>query len=392
MLDFYLNTPFLPNTDYSIRLGKHSYLGLIEGSYMKGLVSDFDGVYNRPGSLELYKLVTEKLAEKNKIIGKRMTHIEGLFKKLRSPSKVPYVEEEIGKTFTSCGLKRGEYKEANEEAAEEFLKHSLTRGAKEYISRTKSEMGYLSAVVSGCYKTALTIVCESIGIPERHVYGTDIGFYGDAVSAHLMLGNRKVKARDTFLTAKNGFLEGTIGTRYGCYFVIDDDPILDAPLLKTGLNPSIIVGDFKRAELPFDVTTTCVESRENMLNLIPPMYRFEYGFVATFLSDLPAQHQINNLSCDLGDYIKDRSDFEHVKDDFIKKTLKILDIKEGQRLIYDASYIRNTVGRLLVEDDKETTYKIANGIFDYFKSYIPEISVERNFLGDLVEEYKNYTK
>jgi phosphoserine phosphatase len=391
MLDFYLNADFVPRTDYSFKLGKlwkYPYLGMVEGSHMKGIALDFDGIVNRPDATELYKEVVERLAEKNGIFRKRLGDMDACFRRLKLPESVPEVETEIGRILTSSGLTRAQYLEANEEAANDFLKDSLTYGVKEYVRKTKEEMGYITAVISGGFHDSLKIVCREIGIPAENVYGTEILFHRQNIEARLMLGDNRVRTRDVFLDAKNIILKENAGVQYGCYFSVDDNPTLSRPSLKTGLNPSIIAGDFQREELPFDVTTTCKGARENMLKLIEPMYKFEYGWVSTHVTDVETQHRTNALCCDLMEYMADTVRFESVKAEFVKKAFRVLEIKEKHHLTYDAPTFRRMLGMLLVESEPFRIAGLANEVFGYLRHYVPEMNAERDMLEDIVQDYR----
>ena len=376
MLDFFLNSRFSPANDYYVVIDGRSYMGRLEGSAAKVVVFDFDGVVEKQGANPLYESVRKELGVKNKEVGRRNNEIWSCLGRLKTPADVPAVEDEIGGIYTECGLTHQQYIDANNDAAKEFIKHDLVKGAKTCIRRLDSEMGYTPVVISGCFKPALDVVCDHLGIPQKHVYGTTLDFYGNKVRPRLMLGDRKPKA-------KGDVLEHTVGTRHGCCFVIDNNPSpIEDPFIKAGINPSIIVGDFKRHELPFDVTVPCPEAREDLTRLIPPMYRYEYGWVATRTTDAVTEHEIISAASEITKSLADaRSVLDRSR--LVSKADRIISLKERRGLVRNADAARRMFGRFLVSGDEDRKI-LAGKLLEYFDTYVPEMRAREDMLADIL--------
>ncbi|MFH1623254.1 MAG: HAD family hydrolase [Candidatus Aenigmatarchaeota archaeon] len=383
MLDFFLNSKSIPATDYSAMLGGYPYMGYAKGGLLKGLVSDFDGVFERPDAKPLYIDTTVELGRENRTLGERIGDVWSILKHLITPADVPAVEAAIGKLYTYCGLTYGQYMEANRKAAEKFIRDSLVKGAKAYISKLGDEMGYVPAIVSGGYKPALGIVCNHLGIQAENVYATELGFHGHTVTAKLMVGERKPEAKDTFLKHKNSMLKMGIGAEYGCHFIIDDNPSeLEAPFIKSGLNPSLITGNFERKELPFDVSAPCPEAREDMTRLIPPMYRYEYGWVAVNTTDAKTEHDMICSTLDVKEALARGPPYDS-KTGIVSRANEVISTKEARGLVHDADGIRNMLARFLIFEGSESE-QLARNIMEYFDNYIPETHAKTGMLSNLV--------
>jgi len=382
MLDFFLNTSFSPATDYTAIIGGRPYMGTAGGTALKGMLSDFDGVYERKDADPLYVQVTEELGKENTVLGKNIGDVWASLKRLRTPADVTAVEDAIGGTFTYCGLTYDQYIEANRRAAEKFIRDSLVKGAKAYTTKLSEDMGYASAVVSGCYKPALCMVCGHLGIPKRHVYATEVGFHGRSVSVNLMIGERKYESRESFLSSKNSILRDGIGTERGCYFLINDNPsALEHPFMKAGLNPALITGSYTREELPFDVSTPCPEAREDLTKLIAPMYRFEYAWVAVNTTSMKTQHDLISAARDVMDGLAGRPP-RRSKEDIVSKAAGLISAKERRGLVRNADDVRHALARFAAS--REFDSELAGEVMDYFSIHVPETHADAGMLADLM--------
>jgi len=405
MLDFFLNSPFSPANDYYVVIDGRSYMGRLEGSAAKMVAFDFDGVIEKKGAPPLYISVREKIGEKNRAVGMRDKEVLSCLGRLKMPADVPGVERKIGRIYTECGLTYRQYMDANIDAAEEFIDHDIVKGAKPCIRRLDSEMGYVPFFVSGCDEPALGIVCDHLevlgnrlhGIMDAfhnedeaavrdyleilrsRVRGTTVDFYGGEVRPKMMLGYRKPEA-------KGDVMERTVGTRHGCCFVIDDNPSpLEDPFIKAGINPSIITGDFKRSELPFDVTVPCPEAREDLTRLIPPIYRYEYGWVATRKTDVVTEDKIIKAASGLARSLSDERSIRSDQDRFVlaSRAYKLIELKKARGLARktdDAEDMTVRFAASKVEDRK----RLADELLEYLYSYVPEMRAEPCMLEDLL--------
>jgi hypothetical protein len=379
MLDFSLNSGFSPANDYYVVIDGRSYMGRLEGSAAKVVVFDFDGVVEKRGANPLYESVRKELGVKNKEVGRRNNEIWSCLGRLKTPADVPAVEDEIGSIYTECGLTYQQYIDANNDAAKEFIKHDIVKGAKACIRRLDDEMGYTPVVISGCYKPALDVVCDHLGILQKRVYGTTLDFYGNTVRPRLMLGDRKPEA-------KGDVMERTVGTRHGCCVVINDNPSpLEDPVIKAGINPSIITGDFKRSELPFDVTVPCPEAREDLTRLIPPIYRYEYGWVVTRTTDVLTEHEAIGTASAVRAGLTDTTgvDSDRVRFRIASEANRLLELKEKSGLVRNVDAARNMLARFLVSEGADSKV-LAGEILDYFYKHMPEMRAEREMLSDLI--------
>jgi len=367
-----LNSGVTPATDYYVVIDGRSYMGRAKGSYAKGAASDFDGVFEKQGANPLYKSVIEAIGENNKEVGRRNNEVWACLKRLRTPADVPAVEAEIGNIYTECGLTQKQYIDSNYDAAENFIKHDLVKGAKSCIRRLDDEMGYPLVVVSAGFKPSLDRICGYLGIPEERVYGTTIGFYGDNVRPRLMLGERKPEA-------KGDAMERMVGVRNGCCIVIDDNPSeVEHPFIKAGLNPSIITGEYKREMLPFDVTAPCPEAREDLTKLIPLIYSYEYGWAAVHTTDVQTEREIIRTASEINE-LRVSLESAAARSAIVPKAARLLLLKDDRGLLRDADDARATLGRMLVSEGDESV-ALANKVLKYLDAHVPEMRAKADLM------------
>lgn len=375
MLDFFLNSGFTPETDYHVVIDGRSFMGRLEGSAAKVVAFDFDGVVEKQGANPLYESVRKELGVKNKEVGRRNNEIWSCLGRLKTPADVPAVEHEIGSIYTECGLTHQQYIDANNDAAKEFIKHDIVKGARACMRRLDDEMGYTPVVISGCYKPALDVVCEYLEIPSKRVYGTTLDFFGNNVKARMMIGHRKPEA-------KGDAMERAIGTRHGCCLVVDDNPSpINEPFIKAGINPSIITGDFRRDTLPFDVTVPCPEARDDLTKLIAPIYRYEYGWAAVNTTDAVTENKIIKAACEITRELANAgSDFGF---GLASKANMLIELKERRGLAHNADAARSMLAKLLISDSDERR-ALKSELLKYFCIYVPESRARGDMLEDLL--------
>lgn len=391
LLNFYLNVKSTPKTDWRFILGQYSFLGYSPDTVPKLAVFDFDGILEKQEADELYKLVLSKMIKINGRIQKRANDLVKWIGVLQTPEGYKIAKDKIVGIFKECKLTKSEYDEANEEAAKEFIKESLVNGAKNCIERLKHEMGYLPTIISAGFKQAEIKVCEYLGILKENVTATQFLFDDDKFyEIDFVLGSRRTEA-------KNDILKRRLGRKYGCYFIFDNDPILNASTLKSGLNPAIIIGDYLREELVqlnFDVFTCCPEARDNLLNIIPSMDRFEYGWIIANILPKKIIDKSFNLSAKQRELFNQlefldvaKSEFSSLRDKFVSLSLQILDIKEKFHLITEKTEIRNELLELITV--KKNVKKKIENIFEFFEDNVPETEVlEGSLYEEIQTEYK----
>lgn len=361
VLNSYLNASSVPRIDFSFLIEGYPYLEVPkrENFCKKAAILDCDGVLNRRDAQELYKDFFYLLFKED------FEKVLKIDERIKRPEDVPRGEKELSIFFKSHKLKKEEIDLACEEATRNFIKFSLVKGAKRFVYRLQNELGYEVALISGCYKKAVEKVAEEIGIKRENVYATEY-FYdetGEFKSMRLVIGSRK-------LEGKNLFLKKNIQTSYGCCFVFEDEYELNAPYMKAGINPSIIVG--KRVkELPFDVYAFCPEARDNLEELIKKVYAFEYGWVSIHLL---GREGIEDL---LGLCKKIRSlDLSNTKakEEFCRNLLKIVNLKERYRLISGSSWLKELILDLIMTKDEIENKELKRKIWNFSCSNIPELS------------------
>lgn len=384
LLNFYLNVKANPKTDWRFILGGYSYLGSAAGCTPKLATPDIDGVLEKEGAYEFSKLFLIKLGKENQRIGRRMPEIAKYVKILQTPDGMVIGEKKLSRIFRECDLMEYEYEAACAETAKEFVRYNLIPGAIEYFRKSRRDMGYENALLGGPPDRGLEFLVEllnkyigdeRIGIPKENIAGTHFPFKDGRLAGDVefLVGRRRVEK-------KNRLFEGKISTKYGCYFIFDNDPVLNAATLKSGLNPSVIIGEFSREklrQLGLDVFTCCPEARDNLLNVIPPMNRFDYGWIVanivpgdvrrkSFGFSIEQRKTFNRLEA-LDDA---EAEFSYIKDRFASLSLQILDIKGKYKLLTEESEIRDEVWKLLTT--KEDSKRKIKRIFEFFESNIPE--------------------
>ncbi len=391
LLNFYLNVKSRPKTDWRFIFGQHPYLGYSSDTIPKLAIFDFDGIFEKQDKDELYKLVLSKMVKTNRKLQNRVNDLVKWIKILQTPEGYKPAKDKIVEIFKSCNLTRSEYDESNDEAAKEFIKNSLVNGAKTCIKRLKYKMGYLPAIISAGFRPAEIKVCEYLGISNTNVTATQFLFDGDEFyGIDFVLGSRRMDAKSNLLKRK-------LGSRYGCYFIFDNDPVLNASILKSGLNPSVIIGDYPREQLmqlDFDVFTCCPEARDNLLNIIPSMNRFEYGWTVANILPKKIINKFFSLSTKQRKLFNQlealdvaKSEFSSLRDRLVSLSLQILNIKEKFHLITEESEIRDDLWRLLVI--KKDAKKKINDIFEFFETNVPETESLEELLYDVQKEYKH---
>lgn len=362
-LNRYLNAKVLPQTDFYFLIGNHPYLGRPKQGFLpKIAISDFDGVFNKKDSKDLYLQVFENLARENQRIRKSFGKILKIDEKIKTPEDVERAEKEFIKIFRKCKLKREEFKNSCEEAAKDFLKFSLVKGAKSCVYRLKEELGYVFSIISGSPKAALEKIGREIGVEEEYVYGSQYFFdeRGNFLKLKLVLGTRKKEKKDIVL-------QKNVQTKYGCCFVFEDEPVLNAPYLKAGINPLIIVKNPQ--PLPFDVLSFCPEARENLEELVKEVYKFEYGWVTVHSLEEEEIKRILELSKKLKMYFDQKQ-----KREFCKILTEIIGIKEKHRLISSPSLLKGLILDLAREEKEEECKRLMEKIWESSASRIPELS------------------
>jgi len=372
LLDFYLNVDFIPATDYFFRLDGSEYLTETAKFHSKAAICDWDGVFNRKGDPPLYKMVWEEIAIENNEVKTGITELERIDSRIRRPEDVVAGEKEFTEFFRSHHLIWEQYRSANERVAEHFLKYYLKRGSRRFVNKAKDNMGYSLGVISGCSQIALEIVAHAIGFPIENVFGTPYFFNenGKFVGMNLMLGWRKP-------VNKEHFLQQTIGTKYGCCVIIEDDIVLGAPQIKTGINPAVIVGNHRREEIPFDVVTCCPDAEEDLEKIIPAICRFEYGWVTTNLVSQQDTDSMFDLAKNVVEVAStmNKSNFRSARIDIAKRILQILEIKSRYHLVFGEEWVRELTSRLILVDSFNDVENIKNQLLSFCQSYIPEIHI-----------------
>jgi phosphoserine phosphatase len=391
LLNFYLNVKINPKVDWSFLLGQYPYLGYLGGETvaLKIAAFDVDGVLEKEGSDEFSNIALYKLAKENTKILKRMPEIAKYVKILQTMDGIDIGKRELSRIFRDCNLRESEYQNACEEAVKEFVKHSLISGAKTCIKRLRKKMGYESALLSAAPHEYLELLAEYLGIPKENVVGTRFPFYNGMLRGDIdfLVGKRR-------LEGKNILLERKVSTKHGCYFIFDNDPNLNAPTLKSGLNPSILVGDFPREELlklDFDVFSCCPEARENLTNIINPINRFEYGWVVANAIPKEAISKAFRLSYNqrrLFDQLEimdvAREEYSSLRDQFVSVSLQILNLKDEFKLIAEDSEIRDDLWRLIIA--KGNAKDQIKSIFEFFKTNVPETEALESQLYEIRSE------
>ncbi len=365
VLNCYLNAKILPKTDFYFLIGKYPYLGKPTQDFCPKLaISDFDGVFNRKDSPDLYMEIFKNMAKENPKIRKNFEKILKIDKKIRTPEDVEIAEKEFSKIFKKCKLKKEEFENACEEVAKEFLKFSLVRGAKSCVYRLQKELGYVFSIISGSPRKALEKIGKEIGISTEYIYGTEYFFdkKGNFLKLKLVLGSRKNEKKEQLL-------QKNIQNKYGCCFIFEDEPILNAPYMKAGINPSIIIG--KPQPLPFDIFAFCPQARENLEELVKEVYKFEYGWVSIHSLEEWELKRIIELSNKIK---KIDLSVPKNKREFCKILIEIVELKEKYKLISSPSLFKNLIFDLIQEEDQEKCKTLMKKIWKISVSRFPELN------------------
>ena len=119
VLDFYINTDFIPNPwntyfleDYPF-FGTSSNIGRIKS---KAAVFDFDGVFEKIGTKPLYILVAEALARKNSALDRRFGDLEKCFKSIQETGDIIKGQNDILEIYQYCDIREPHFDAAYEQA------------------------------------------------------------------------------------------------------------------------------------------------------------------------------------------------------------------------------------------------------------------------------------
>lgn len=379
--NLHLNADFIPFS-YSLFIsGKHSYLGYIPnlGLYPRAAVFDFDGVFEYPETIPGYKLFIIKACEENRKLELRINDIDSSIDEMVMTGNIIVGEARLSQIYRESELTEEQCKNAVIETVKEF---KFAKNSGKLISRIKYNFGCLPAIISGSPQMVLEPLGRIIGFDPENIYGTPFVFdkFGRFVGMFLRLRVRKVDAQDIFL-------QKFVNNMYGCRYFFSDDFVSDAPIAKFGLNPSIFASKTDGKQLPFDVAVCCPEARDNMLNLILRMNRFDFGYVVSESRTLEEENKISNLALDVQDMAKEISslkgiDFRSRKKSFIKSSVELF--KMGERFIDKKHYIKERILRLSFSYDENESKELAADIATFFRDYVAESHAHRGWLDDLV--------
>jgi len=379
VLNLYLNADFIPFSYNLFISGQHSYLGYLfnAGLYPKAAVFDFDGVFEFPDTLPLYRLFILKLFKENRKLESRAKDIESAIQLIETTGDIQTGEKKLEKIYIESNLTKEQCESARDESVKEF---KFTRNSGKFISRVKYELGYLPGIISGSPQMVLEPLGEIIGIDKGNIYGTEFVFdeNGRFIRIFLRLNHRKVDAQDIFL-------QKFVNNMYGCRFFFADE-ISDIPAAKLGLNPSIFIGKFKREEIPLDVAVCCPDARENMLSLITSMYRFEFGYIVANSRTKDEEQKITELALDVQEIVRDvaalkNADFYIRKKSFIRKAVNLYNVNE--KSIAKKYYIKEKILRLMISKSEDKAKEMMINIASFFKKYVAESYANREWLEDL---------
>jgi hypothetical protein len=376
VLNLYLNADFIPFSYNLFISGQHSYLGNLfnAGLHPKAAVFDFDGVFEFPDTLPLYRLFIEKLFKENNSLSLRSKDIELCINQMEETGDIPTGEQKLVKIYIECGVTKNQCENAKKETVKEFR---FARNSGKFIDKIKFELGYLPAIISGSPQMVLEPLGEILGIYKNNIYGSVFRFDGERlVGIFLRLNSRKVDAQDILL-------QKFVNNMYGCRFFYSDDFVADASVAKLGLNPSIFVSKLGREELPFDVAVCCPEARENMLNLIPRMYAFEAGYVTTNSRNLEEERGVSELAIRVQELAKEavelkNADFYTRKKSFINNSIKLY--TANKRFMVKGEYMKEKILNLMASKDEEENKELIAKISQFFRNYVAESHAERGWL------------
>lgn len=387
LFNFYLKTLFNPRSDfYFVREG-YSFLGrdLSNVSKWKALGLDVDGVLNRKKTPSLSQIILNDIANE---YGKQksLSEVIKYVKLLQTPDGMKIGEKKLSEIYTKeYDLDEETFNKVCYDSVKDFIKSNLITGALDFIKKS-TEMGYYIILLSAAPRIALKFLVEELSLPIENFTGSYFPFINGKLRGHInfLVGNRRVQA-------KNEYLEKKIDTRYGCYVIIDDNPTLNAPTLKSGLNPAILVENFSNIELEkldLDVYTCCPEARENLLYLLNPISKFEHAVIKWTVMGRNTIQNCFRLSMEQKEIYKkvftrsdSKPDLNSLKYDFAHSALKIININGKFRLIKEESEIRRQIWELLFTADR-IEEKI-EAIYQYLKNNIPESHINKKILKEI---------
>ncbi|MEM5882866.1 MAG: HAD family hydrolase [Candidatus Aenigmatarchaeota archaeon] len=368
ILNLYLNANFTPLSENIFIIENHPYMGYKTGlqAYPKACIFDFDGVFEFPGSSPLYKLFIEKLMDENRKLESRKDEIDESIKLILA-GDLPSGEKKMAKIYRESEVKKEECEIAAIEAVKEF---KFAKNARKLIQEIK-KMGYCIAIISGSMQIALEGVGEILGIDKENIFGSVLEYdeNGKVKDILLRLNFRKLEAQDFYL-------KKFINNSYGCRFFFTDDYVSDAPTAKFGLNPAIILNKARREELQFDVAACCPEAREDMLKLIPLIYKFEQGYVNIHLRSEEEEKKIIDLAREIkilsSDISKDKIVF--LKKSFLSKSIELYKLLE--KTLARKQYLKKKILELQSSESEEKDVELMLKITDFLKKYVAEFHAD----------------
>jgi hypothetical protein len=377
VLNLYLNSYYpLPKNRIFIS-GEHSYLGYIlnRGLIRRVTIFDFDGVFEFPDSTHLYRLFAEELCNENSSLKLRWGDLDECFSFIQETGDIPTGEKKIEGIFKDCHLTKKQSEDATKETIKKF---EFARNAKLLVPALEKETGHESFIISGSYGIVLSPIGEILGIDMNNIYASELNFDDETeafTGISLRLNSRKVEARNSILKR---FADTTSGR---CY-IFSDDPKLDAPLAKSGLNPSVFLGRFERSELPFDVSVPCPEARENMLKLIPKVQRGDLGWLVANYRSIEKEKTISDLALDVQE-VSEQMYVENRRRLFIRKSIEL--INNCKDFVEEKRYVEGRILDLMSAEDEDENKELMRELSKFFKDNVVESNAKRGWLDDLIQ-------
>ena len=378
VLNLYLNADFIPFSHLMFIYGKHSYLGYMPnlGLYPKAAVFDFDGVFELPGTLYSYRLFIKNLFRENWKLRLREADIDSCINSMESTGDIGKGEMGLAKIYFESELTKGQCERARDQTVKDFR---FVRNGRRCVNRIKFQLGYVPAIISGSPQLVLEPLAKMVEIDVSNVYASEFKFDGleRFTGMYLRLNSRKVLAQDIYL-------QKFVNSMYGCRFFFTDE-ISDVSAAKLGLNPAVFLGEFKREMVPMDVFACCLEARENMLNLIPLMYKFELGYILANTRTKEEEERISELAIGVREIAREAfalksTDFYICKKSFISRAVDLYTANE--RYIDKKYYIKQQILRLMFSTNEENDKELMAEIAQFFRNYVAESHAAREWLED----------
>lgn len=367
-LNYNLNSDFTVLSDFIFTFEGQNYLGHPPGrmtAFEKEFYTDFDGVWEKSGSKPAYMLVPEKLALVNKKFEKRYEELMKVYQEVPTSLDLTVQEKRIAKIYDECGITFNDFDYACYLVSKDF---TFVKNALPFVSSLR-KAGYRLSVFSGCPTRALKYIWkkmdDSISIMGTDVYFDDQGRFNNRVE--LLLGSKKG-------LSIHKHLENNI--RRGCYVIVlsdDPSPKFDACMVKAVMKTSIAVpiwvGEF--GELPFDISTKCPDGREDAMNFLKPIYKFERGFVESLLKDEITMSELADVWNDIEKLMEkiseeNYSDYKRVFVDLFDSFLKL----ESPLFPESMTKIRVDLARLNYSE--KASFDLVKKIYKKMKKYSPD--------------------